>query len=247
MHARLILATPALLIIVTVASTASAQIDEAFSSDRPGYANSTSVAPVLRPITELGGTVAWDPDDGTAGTFPDLRIRMGVSRWLELRVDAPTVAFDDPIGFGDLTLALKLGSPVGRAFAVSVIPSVSIPVGTADGRASGRLELNWSATAGIVGFAGNFAASVVSVMDERRVRGEGSFALSVQAMAILGIYVQTFALWTDGADPLPYAGAGVYLQAHPRVQTDLYVDVGLTDDATRLVVGAGLSVLWGVE
>lgn len=236
----------ALCFLLVCTAALPVRADDAFSSDRPGYANSTSVAPVLRPITEFGGTVAWDPDDGTAGTFPDLRIRMGATRWLELRVDVPTVLFDDPMGFGDLTLALKLGSPVAGTFAVSVIPSVTIPVGTNDGRTTGRLELNWSASAGIVGFGGNFAASVVTnAMDERRLRGEGSLAIGVQVSSMLGLYVQAFMLWTEDEDPLPYAGLGAYLQAHPRVQTDLYVDVGLTDDTTRLVIGAGVTVLWG--
>lgn len=236
----------ALCFFVVCATALPVRADDAFSSDRPGYSNSTSVAPVLRPITEIGGTVAWDPDDGTAGTFPDLRIRVGASRWLELRVDVPTILFDDPMGVGDLTLALKLGSPVAGTLAVALVPSVTIPVGTGDGPTTGRLELNWSASAGIVGFGGNFAASVVNdAMDQRHLRGEGSVALGVQLAGVLTLYAQAFMLWTEDEDPLPYAGIGAYLQAHPRVQTDLYVDVGLTDDTTRLVIGAGLTVLWG--
>ncbi len=222
-----------------------AHADDAFSSDRPGYANGTSVAPVLRPITELGATVAWDPDDGEAGTFPDLRIRVGAARWIELRIDVPTIVFENPMGVGDLTLAAKLGSPIAGTLAISVIPSVTIPVGTSDGRTTGRLELNWSASVGMVGFGGNFAAGVTRVMDERRLRGEGSFAVSVQPISTFGFYVQGFMLWTEDEDPLPFAGAGIYIQAHPRVQTDLYADIGLTDDTTRLLIGAGLTVLWG--
>lgn len=216
------------------------------SSDRPGYANSTSVAPVLRPITELGATVAWDPDDPTVGTFPDLRIRFGIARWMELRIDAPTVVFADPFAVGDLGLALKLGSRVAGSLSVSVIPSVTVPV-SSGGAASARLELNWSASAGRVGFGGNLAAGSVPTAMGRRLRGEGSVAVSFKAHPKLGLYAQAFALWTDGEDPRPYAGLGLYARPHPRVQTDLYADVGLTDATTRLILGAGLTVLWGSE
>ncbi len=108
-----------------------------------------------------------------------------------------------------------------------------------------RLELNWSLTLGAFGLAGNLAAGSTQVLDERELLGEGSIAASLQLNPNVGVYVQTFLLWTHNQDPRPFAGAGVYAMVHPRIQVDLTGDVGLTDEADdRLRAGAGMTVLW---
>ncbi len=244
---RAVVRVASLFVVGFVLSASGAFADDGFSSDRPGYANGTSSAPVLRPITETGVTLRWDEDDPTQLTAPDLRIRTGVADWLELRLDVPTLVVtfgDEEIAAGDLTLAAKLGGTFRNGLALSLIPSVTIPMGSTTGKTTSRLEVNWAVSAGIVGFGGNVAAGIVQVDDERLVQGEGSLAISVQAAPKFGLYAQGFATWVRGADPLPYAGVGFYVQALSYVQVDLYADVGLTDDATRLTVGAGVSVLW---
>lgn len=233
----------ALLVVLLTPSVVLA--DDDFSSDRPGFANATSAAPTGRPITEFGAAIAWDEVDPTVATLPNLRIRVGASPWLELRVDAPTMRLADPVGLGDLTLGVKLASPVAGSLAISLIPSVRLPLGTGGGVATGRLELNWSASVGRLGFGGNLAAGVLTVEGQRRAHGEGSVAVSVAATEALTLYAQSFVRWTRGRRPRPYAGAGAYLRVHPRVQVDLSADVGLTDAATRFVAQLGATVLWG--
>lgn len=219
-----------------------------FTSDRPGYANSTSVAALHRATTEFGFDLTFDDGIRTL-TFPTLSMRVGLTDWLEFRLKSPNLVAsfiegsDNQIQLTNTTFGFKLGRQLTDRFAISLVPEMTIP--TSGGTWQARLELNWSASFGVFGLGGNFAFATTDAFVGRDLLGEASLAASIQATDALGIFVQTFMLWTRDQDPRPYFGGGLYAQVHPRIQVDATVDVGLTDDAdSRVRAGAGMTVLW---
>ncbi|MEM9072681.1 MAG: transporter [Myxococcota bacterium] len=226
------------------ASLASAQAHEDFSSDRPGYANGTQSAPHLRPIVELGAALTVDEDDAETLSAPGLVFRFGLGEYVELRASVPGVTGvfqrgPNDVVVGDVGFGFKVAWDLSEAASMSFIPSAFVSL--EDGPATGRLEWNWSVGAGMVGFAGNLAGQAQGGV----VQGEGSVAVSLALGARASVYVQSFLIWPEDVDPLPFVGAGVAIQVAPRIQVDTSLDVGLTDDTTRLTIGAGLSLLVG--
>lgn len=243
----MIRALGAALVVMFATSSVEAQAAEGFDSDRPGYANSTSVVPALRPIFEMGAGFSFDEDDAETLSAPNLLIRFGLLRLLELRLTLPSVIGvfgpDSDVAFGDTTIGLKLAANVSDDFALSFVPSVSISSEGAP--VTGRLEWNWSANLGAVSLGGNLAVGMANTVLGKVVQGEGSIALGGSITDNVGIFGQLFMIWPKGFDPMPYAGAGIAGQVTPRLQLDATVDVGLTNNATRLSVSAGLTVLVG--
>lgn len=219
-----------------------------FTSDRPGYANSTSVAARLRATTEFGIDFGFNEDGPESLSFPSLLIRTGLTDWLELRVGAPSLfatftEADNDIFIGNTVVGFKIGKELTDSFALSLVPTITIP--TSGGSTLARLELNWSLSLGTFGLSGNLAAGSTDGGFGRTLTGEGSIIASLQLSPTLGAFVQSFLIWTVDQDPRPFAGAGLYAMVHPRVQVDFTGDVGLTDDADdRLRIGVGTTVLW---
>ncbi len=229
-------------------SNASAQPAEGFSSDRPGYANSTSAAPVLRPIIETGVGFTFDEDDPETLSAPNLLVRFGLSEWLELRLAIPSVVGSfapgpNGVGFGDTTIGLKVAASPTERFSTSLVPSLSIA--TEGGVNTGRIEWNWLVSLSSVSIGGNLAAGTANLGGAPVVQGEASVALGISITDAVGVYGQFFMIWPRGLDPLPYVGAGFTAQVAARFQLDASIDVGLTDDTTRIIIGAGMTVLIG--
>ena len=80
-----------LLSLLLWAPSAAAQDGEpppSFTSDRPGFANTTGIAARGHLTTELGVQAMID-ESSTLGELPRLSLRAGVFEWLELRLMAP--------------------------------------------------------------------------------------------------------------------------------------------------------------
>lgn len=242
--------TAALLAVFATTAGVQAQAAEGFSSDRPGYANSTSAAPSLRPIIELGAGFTFDEDDPETLSGPNFLVRFGLSEWLELRLAIPSVVGifvpdpgDNGVAFGDTTIGLKIAAAPTSSFSTSFVPSLSIA--TEGGVNTGRIEWNWALGLGPVSIGGNLAGGTANLGGAAVIQGEGSFALGVTITDAVGVYGQFFMIWPRGIDPLPYVGGGITAQIASRFQLDASLDIGLTEATTRVTAGLGMTVLIG--
>src|SRR5690349_10967676 len=121
--ALLLTETPATGAEEAVTSTRAEEV--VFAPDRPGFADSTFTVPVGHAQIELG--VRANKGDGSGELIgPSMLLRVGLTRHLEARMQAPDVIISKPddgdarTGVGDMTLGLKLAGGIGDAFSASL-------------------------------------------------------------------------------------------------------------------------------
>ena len=227
-----------------------------FSSDRPGFGSSTTIVPVGHLTSEVSMSVATGRGQ-TQLSFPELLFRAGVTSWLEARLNTPQVLIArgdvDAEGLSDLGLGLAIGGAMGEHFAVSLVPMVSLPVGSAAFSADVALysmSLNVSATAGPIGILVNGVVASVSTADpvtgdtSRELEGAASFALSLQAHPTVSPFAQVYLLKSQSSDTRVFLGGGVTWMVWPHMQLDLAADFGLTDGTPVAIVSTGWTTLW---
>lgn len=249
-------------VLLAFASGARAQDDgmlpATFSSDRPGFANTTRVAARERLTTELGVSASFE-DGEQRGRLPNLSLRTGLFDWLELRVRGPNGigVFDatgDRFGVGDPFVGFKIGGPLDETVLISSVWEVSLPIGT-DG--FGSPEAEWRADVqlawnfwGPLWIVPNAVASVRADADEttgetlRYFEGGGSLKFVWQIIDVLGMYVQSYALVSARSDWRVQVGGGLYWLITPHVQVDASFDSRVTDQGDAPTAAIGATVLW---
>lgn len=241
----------------SVRAQADGELPAAFSSDRPGFAETTGVAPRGRLITELGVVVAID--DPVEVALPRLSLRAGVFDWLELRAWSPDgigiFGQPDPtFGLTDPQVGFKIGGVLADGVAASTVWEASLPLGTtgfgepeAGLRAS--LQVDWRffgpliLTPNVVGVV-RAATDVTSSETVRFFEGGGSLKLTWEILDVLAVFVQSFVLASDRYDVRVAVGGGVYWRVAPNAQVDASFDAGVTDGAIPPTVRAGTTILW---
>ena len=144
------------LSVLLTATLAPAQVSrhDPISADRPGQATSTTVIPTGSLQIETGYRVSNQRDE-TRFDLGELNVRWGLSSWAELRVAINSYRIvdrpgdDDPEGFEDSSVGLKLGvgdPQSGARPQMALIVDAGLPIG--DRRIGGekiRPSLNWAA------------------------------------------------------------------------------------------------------
>lgn len=251
----------ALLAAWVVASGARAQDDgelpATFSSDRPGFANSTAIAARARLTTELGASV--EIDDEPLARLPHLSLRAGLFDWLEARVRGPNALglFGSPeatFGVDDPFVGLKVGGRPAEAVAISSVLEISIPIGTEPFRAPeatwrADVQLDWRFWGPLTVTPNGFAAVLARIDDdgqtERWVEGGGSLKLTWRALDVLAFFAQGYVIASERRDLRVAVGGGVMWMVAPNVQLDASFDAGVTDgDTVPPTARAGATVLW---
>lgn len=128
-----------LAFLVVLGSSEAVAGDDPFSSDRPGFANTTGIAPKLGLITEFGLDTA-PFEDAPFVSFPSASFRLGLMEGLELRWRAPQLVFARAqdkngkphytVNLADPVLGFKVGTQLHRVVALSSTSEVSLPLGT---------------------------------------------------------------------------------------------------------------------
>lgn len=251
-----------LLALVAFAPGVRAQDDgmlpATFSSDRPGFANTTGVAPRGRLITELGIGASFD-DDTQRGELPYLSLRAGLFDWLEARVRSPNgVGLFEPtgntFGVGDPLVGFKIGGPLHETLAISSVWEVSLPIGTdpftspeAEWRAD--LQADWRFW-GPLSLTPNAVASVRADVDQttgetvRFFEGGGSLKFTWAILDVLAVYVQSYALVSELSDWRVHVGGGLTWRIIPQVQVDASFDSRVTDQGDPPTARIGTTILW---
>jgi len=237
-----------------------AQSDEGVDPDRPDVTDSTHlVAPGLVQL-EMGWIYAHDTAVQSSGAVPILA-RVGLSNWIELRVGADTVAWQNvattgETGFGNLQLAAKLRvwPPPGREPVVVIEPAVVLPTADAErGLGSGATDFTVIVASGTsVGPRAhldvNYGLGSIGAGDGSRfVQHMISGSLGIPVTDKLKPYLEAF--WLSRTD---FDGAaettintGVVYGLGPRSAIDAGVLFGIGGTASDFGVFGGVTLLLG--
>lgn len=252
--------------LLVLASTvpAAAQDDEegrlpaSFTSDRPGFANSSSVAARERLTTELGVSASFT-EDAQSGALPLLSMRTGLLDWLELRVRGPSgvVQLDDTgdaWGLSDPVVGFKVGGSLHESLGMSLVWEVSVPLGT-DG--FGAPEATWFAGLqaswnlwGPLYLTPNAVATIDARVDEltgETVRiFEGGFSLKFTwvFLANVAAFVQSYTLKDELSDWRVQVGGGLSWRITPVWQVDVSFDSRVTEQGDAPTAQLGTTILW---
>ena len=250
-------------LLLLAAAPAAAQDDGAlpatFTSDRPGFANSTGVAAMGRLTTELGATGVFD-DHAPYGELPNLSLRFGLFEWLEGRVRAPNGVGDfgpdgPRFGLSDPWLGIKIGGRLHEQVSISSDIEVSLPLGTDGfGRPEAELfidlNLDWRFF-GPLTLTANGVVRSVSALDEvmpttsvRYFDGGGSLKLSWSVIDVLTLFVQSYVLKSEIRDWRVQVGGGLAWMVAPNVQVDASFDIGVSDAGDPPTARLGTTILW---
>lgn len=233
------------------------ELPATFSSNRPGFANSTQVAAVARLTTELGVTAAFA--ETPEGALPDLLLRAGVLPWLELRVSAPTavLVFSSPdaeLGVRDPSVGFMIGGALHETVSVSSAWDVSLPLasdgfGAPEATFRADVNLDWRFF-GPLTLTPNLVAAVlvdrapVTGQTRRFFEGGGSLKLTWQVIDLVGLYAQSYALKSEHTDWRVAVGGGVFLRLAPNVQMDASFDASVTEQGIPPTARLGTTVLF---
>lgn len=265
-HSRRRPATAQLMAFAVTFSFASplwAQLEEKdtnkpVSGDNPGFTNITDPAPPLTLITEQMVAASF-PDDQVEVKAPNLLVRFGLLKWLEVRAYAPSLVLSFPdVGdtqadADDFGLGAALATKFSKDVSGSLVPVLVLPVGDdrvgapgVEGRVQGNIA--WTVSKKFT-----LQAAVRTGWERVRVApDELSTELSFLGGALaeyspvqeLALFVQSYGLYVDDRDVEPVVGGGVTFWAAPPVALFAAVNAGLTDNSPPVQAIAGAVVRW---
>ncbi len=233
-----------------------------FQVDRPGEADGASVIPAgivqfetgLRVSRETGDDDDPDVDSYTA---PDLLLRLGLLRQLELRVSADGFVYQDRGGASnrargsdfEVGAKVQFNCPELWRPAFGTIVKVSFPTGSAGVTSDGfdptvELLMDFVIHDAVVATANlDFSAPTQGVDDDRRIFAlEPQFSLDVDLPRNFGTYVEYFGkVQTGGVEDEQSVGGGFRFAQPGRFQFDLGASGGVDSGGPEWTITAGFS------
>ncbi len=209
------------------------------STDRPAFADSSTVVPKDSLVIENGFL-----DSSTQGkrTFdlPESQLRFGLFDKTELRFSVPDY-FNGPLsGFSDISAGIKqqLGPVYG--FDVSVVIGLSFPTGgkhISSHHYDPSLQIPWSRK-----LSTNWTAGGMFQIS-RPTTGQTTFYLDRQLTAPWDAFVEYSAQLPEHGGPQHILHFGTSYKLTPHQQVDLHGGVGLSAAAPDHFIGFGYSIL----
>ena len=244
-----------LLLLATAVHSANAQkcganAQSTIATDRPQITNSSVVVPCGSlqfengfEETSNGGRRGYD--------LPETSIRLGVAGKSELRVAVPDYFYNDDTGsafsngFGDLVLGLKQQLGPAHGFDVSLIPSLSLPLGAAAISSHGydvalqlpwsrSLSKNWTA-------AGQLAIMSPTESGRHTTTGQASVYFDRQLAAPWDAYVEYSGAFPQRGGPQHTIDFGTAYKPTPHQQLDAHGNFGLSAATPDYSIGFGYS------
>ncbi len=223
---------------------------EGLLTDRPDYTETSTVIAPRGFQFEGGITRAQEGSDWELAA-PELLLRMGLARRLELRLGAPdavvsdasTTPLDLDIGEGYLGFKVQLGRD-GAPWGAALIPAVTFPMSDEeDLEAIPEMVATWTtdlprdmSLGGIVGYAWLEQADAgADVLVPTVSRG-------IPVADNVGAFFEWAAEFSDGVDSAHLFHQGFTFAISPRFQLDVHYGVGLTEPAPDFFLGAGFAV-----
>jgi hypothetical protein len=224
------------------------------STDRPQVTNSSLVVPCGSLQFENGFEVT-----GTGGQhspdFPETSIRFGIAVKTELRISVPNYFQNDAAasgtdGFGDLSLGLKQQFGPIAGFDISLIPSLSLPIGANSISSHGydpTVQLPWSRSlTKSWTVAGQFGVTWPTESGQRNVAGQISLYVDRQLTSPWDAYVEYSGAFPRHGGPAHQIDFGTAYKPTAHQQLDLHCGFGLSSAVSDYSVGFGYSVRFQV-
>jgi hypothetical protein len=221
------------------------------ATDRPQITNSSIVVPC--------GSVQFEngfQETGNSGQrsfdFPETSVRFGITNKTELRLGVSDYFNNDDTGsvfangFGDLSLGFKQQLGPRRGFDLSLIPSVSLPMGANLISSHGydaalqlpwsrSLSKNWTA-------AGQFSVMWPTETARHNATGQSSVYFDRQLTAPWDAYVEYSGAFPQRGGPQHTIDFGTAYKPSPHQQLDFHCGFGLSAAAPDHTIGFGYSV-----
>jgi hypothetical protein len=238
------------LACATLATTAGVGLAEGLLTDRPDFTETSTVIRAGGFQLEGGITRAQEQSDWELAG-PELLMRLGLWKRVELRLGAPdavvsdarTTPLDLDIGEAYLGFKVQLG-PDGAPWGAALIPAATFPMGDEEElRGIPELVATWAtdlprnmSLGGIVGYA----------WLEQADAGEDvlfpTVSLGVPFGENVGAFFEWAAEFSDGVDSAHLFHQGFTFAISPRFQLDLHYGVGLTEPAPDFFLGGGFAL-----
>ena len=236
-----------LFIILWVITVSSAQ---ELITDRPDYTESAQVIPAKMIQIESGFEYS-DFYSIEELSFPNALARIGVGYNLELRLGfLGWISNNSNYYLNDLLLELKYRITDEQSeFPIALMLVSTLPTG--DSKVSvGDPEIGIKAATGYdindqfeIGI--NFGSIYSKGEDEPEFLNLASAALGIGISDKLGMFLELFAEMPGNDVWQPVLDGGFTFLITDQAQLDFYVGKGLNDYSPDLIIGAGLSVLFG--
>lgn len=252
--------TVALLLLTPLQAAAQTegQLPPEFTSDRPGFANTTQTAAVGHLTTELG--IDAFLGDEMSGALPNARLRTGVLEWLELRLILPSAIGNfgtggPNYGLGDMSVGFKAGSALHDTVDIATnwdfsLPTATTGFGAPEVQVTGEVILDWNFWGPLTLTSQaifTIQAAEDPMMPDETVRSfVGAFSLRVtwQIIDEVGAFVQSYASAGENVDWGVHVGGGVYWLILPNWQIDAFFDSRVTENGDDPTLRVGTTLLW---
>jgi hypothetical protein len=235
------------------------------STDRPGFSDSSGIAPLWHLQLETGYTFTLRDRDGVEshthnapellarlGLIEDrLEIRIGTSGYFWSRID-DGAATSSVEGFSDAFAGFKLklidqDGAIPR-LALEGITTLSLgehDISNREVEPTAKLIASWDLGSGFT-LTSNAVLTYTTTSGSRFIQVAGSASLSYSVSDTTSVFVEYFAVGprikgSDAAHSIDFGGA--YL-LNNRVQLDARVGFGLNAEADNVFVGVGISFLF---
>lgn len=244
------------------------------AADRPGFSDTTSIAPVGRLQLETGYTFTFRNRDGSETqrhNAPEIVARMGVlDDRLEVRVvtsgyvwsrtdDGSGGGFQGAEGFSDALVGVKVKLNDQDGALPRIALEALTTVGTGSRGISNRdveptVKFIWSYDLGTAlgdswkgfGAFGNLNLTYASTSGDRFLQGAASFGASYAITSSTSVFAEYFVVGPNakGADAAHSFDFGGAYLLTNRIQLDARVGFGLNQEADNLFAGVGVSFLF---
>lgn len=250
-----------------------AKLTGSLATDRPGFADTTSVMPRGHAQLELGYTYTFDSEERTRSmdhTIGQTNLRIGLFDNLELRTlwngfsmtetdfDAESRAgrryraTDHNDGAGDMTLGLRTQLVKNDGFIpdLTLLTNMSIPVGT-DNKTAGdvvpdaRLAYGWALSDKLRLYGVGIIAAGVHPTGHFP-QASGSMGLSYAVTSRVGTFVEYYGIFPgrENEDCSHNADGGVTFLINDNCQLDFSAGLGLNEQAPDYFLGMGIAFRW---
>jgi hypothetical protein len=219
-----------------------AQAPRPLVTDRPDFTESTQVVGAGAVQAEAGVTAGWPEGAGTI-SGPELLLRVGLSRSVELRLGLPSLIRESrsrvaTSGAGPASIGLKLELLRGRT-AAGFVAGAEVPTGSrpfGDGAVTPAVRLVVAREVGVVSMA-----TMGSAVFDDRVRYEQTVVASHPLGSTMGFFVEYAAGFGGGVEDKHLGHVGIAWRLTDDLQVDVHGGRSLRGDAAPFI-GAGLAI-----
>jgi len=234
------------VLLICLAISAAAQTPMVINTDRPAFADSSTVVPTGSLVIESGFL-----DSSTQGKqtldFTQSQFRFGLFDKTELRFSAPDYFNGPSSGFSDISAGLKqqLGPVYG--FDLSLVVALSFPTGAKHISSHGydpSLQLPWSRKLSTNWTAGGMLSVYWPTQGaSRNTTGQATFYFDRQLTSPWDAFVEYGGEFPERGGPQHILHFGTSYKLTPHQQVDLHGGIGLSAAAPDHFIGFGYSVL----